>query len=34
MDFQVREPLHPLFGAMKNTNVMMEVSAPIQYSGE
>ena len=27
MDFQIREPLHPLLGAMKKTNVMMAVQA-------
>ena len=24
MDFQIREPLHPLFGALNKTNVLME----------
>jgi len=33
MDFQIREPLHPLLGAMKNTNVMMEVQAAQEYTG-
>ena len=27
MDFQIREPLHPLLGAMPNTNVMMAAQA-------
>ena len=30
---QVREPLHPLLGAMNRTNVMMEVSANQGYTG-
>lgn len=32
-DFQVREPMHPLFGGMPRTNVLMEVSANQGYTG-
>ena len=33
MDFQVREPMHPLLGGLKNTNVMMEtqVTQEVQW---
>lgn len=34
MDFQVREPVSPLFGAMKNTNLMLEVQAAQEYTGQ
>ncbi len=34
MDFQVREPVHPLFGAMKNTNLMLEVQIAQEYTGQ
>ena len=34
MDFQIREPLHPLLGAMKQTNVMMAVQAAQEYTGQ
>eukprot|EP00935_MAST-01C_sp_MAST-1C-sp1_P002178 g2178.t1 len=34
IDFQIREPLHPLLGAMKHTNVMMEVQATQEYTGQ
>ncbi|KAH8044423.1 alpha-glucuronidase [Aureococcus anophagefferens] len=34
MDFQIREPLHPLLGAMNRTNVMMEVQAAQEYTGQ
>ena len=33
MDFQVREPPHPLLGGMPKSNVMMEVSANQGYTG-
>ena len=33
MDFQVREPPHPLLGGMPKTNIMMEVSANQGYTG-
>ncbi|EGB04646.1 hypothetical protein AURANDRAFT_10378, partial [Aureococcus anophagefferens] len=33
MDFQVREPLHPLLGGMPESNVMMEVSSNQGYTG-
>lgn len=34
MDFQVREPVHPLFGGLKNTNQMLEVQAAQEYTGQ
>ena len=34
MDFQIREPLHPLLGALKRTNVMMAVQAAQEYTGQ
>ena len=34
MDFQVREPLHPLLGALQHTNVMMAVQAAQEYTGQ
>jgi hypothetical protein len=34
MDFQIREPLHPLLGALKKTNVMMAVQAAQEYTGQ
>lgn len=34
MDFQIREPVHPLFGAMKNTNLMLEVQIAQEYTGQ
>ena len=34
MDFQIREPLHPLLGALKHTNVMMAVQAAQEYTGQ
>ena len=34
MDFQVREPVHPLFGAMKHTNMMLEVQIAQEYTGQ
>lgn len=33
MDFQVREPLHPLLSGMPKSNVLMEVSANQGYTG-
>ena len=33
-DFQIREPLQPLIGALKNTNIMMEVQASQEYTGQ
>jgi alpha-glucuronidase len=33
MDFQVREPVSPLFGAMRNTNEMLEVQIAQEYTG-
>ena len=34
MDFQIREPLHPLLGSMLKTPVMMEVQAAQEYTGQ
>ncbi|MBQ8965692.1 alpha-glucuronidase [Ruminococcus sp.] len=34
MDFQVREPVHPLFGAMKNTKLMAEFQLAQEYTGQ
>ncbi|ESU73075.1 alpha-glucuronidase [Geobacillus thermopakistaniensis] len=34
MDFQVREPVSPLFGAMPKTNQMMEVQITQEYTGQ
>lgn len=34
MDFQVREPVHPLFGGMKQTNQMLEVQIAQEYTGQ
>ena len=34
MDFQVREPLHPLLGGLKRTNVMMETQVTQEYTGQ
>ncbi len=34
MDFQVREPVHPLFGAMYKTNQMLEVQIAQEYTGQ
>lgn len=34
MDFQVREPVHPLFGAMPKTNQMLEVQIAQEYTGQ
>lgn len=34
MDFQVREPVSPLFGGLKNTNMMMEVQIAQEYTGQ
>ena len=31
MDFQIREPLHPLLGGLRHTNVMMETQAAQEY---
>jgi len=33
IDFQPREPFHPLFGAMPHTNVMMELQITKEYLG-
>lgn len=33
MDFQVREPVSPLFGGLKNTNQMLEVQIAQEYTG-
>eukprot|EP00927_Polykrikos_kofoidii_P054465 TRINITY_DN48879_c0_g1_i1.p1 TRINITY_DN48879_c0_g1~~TRINITY_DN48879_c0_g1_i1.p1 ORF type:complete len:910 (+),score=68.65 TRINITY_DN48879_c0_g1_i1:61-2790(+) len=34
MDFQVREPVTPLFGGLEHTNVVMEVQATQEYTGQ
>jgi alpha-glucuronidase len=34
MDFQIREPLSPLFGAMERTNEMMEFQIAQEYTGQ
>lgn len=34
MDFQVREPASPLFGALKATNQMLEVQITQEYTGQ
>lgn len=34
MDFQVREPVHPLFGGLERTNQMLEVQIAQEYTGQ
>lgn len=34
MDFQVREPVSPLFGAMEKTNQMLELQVTQEYTGQ
>lgn len=34
MDFQVREPVSPLFGGMEHTNQMLEVQITQEYTGQ
>lgn len=34
MDFQVREPIHPLFGGLTKTNQMLEVQIAQEYTGQ
>jgi len=34
LDFQPREPFHPLFGGMPNTNMMMEFQVTMEYLGQ
>ena len=34
MDFQVREPVSPLFGGMEHTNQMLEVQIAQEYTGQ
>ncbi|MBP3951006.1 alpha-glucuronidase family glycosyl hydrolase [Bacillus suaedae] len=34
MDFQVREPVSPLFGAMRDTNQMIEFQVAQEYTGQ
>lgn len=34
MDFQVREPVHPLFGELDHTNTMLEVQLAQEYTGQ
>ncbi|MFD8091439.1 alpha-glucuronidase family glycosyl hydrolase [Streptomyces malaysiensis] len=33
IDFQIREPVHPLFGAMRHTNQMLELQLTQEYTG-
>lgn len=33
IDFQPREPFHPLFGAMEKTNTMLELQVTLEYFG-
>ncbi len=33
IDFQPREPFHPLFGAMEETNTMLELQVTLEYFG-
>lgn len=34
MDFQVREPVSPLFGGLKNSNIMLEFQITQEYTGQ
>lgn len=34
MDFQVREPIHPLFGGLQQTNQILEVQIAQEYTGQ
>lgn len=34
MDFQVREPVHPLFGTMDSTRLILEVQIAQEYTGQ
>lgn len=34
VDFQVREPVHPLFGGLKHTNIMLEFQIAQEYTGQ
>jgi alpha-glucuronidase len=34
MDFQIREAVHPLFGALEKTNVILEFQAAQEYTGQ
>jgi alpha-glucuronidase len=34
MDFQVREPVSPLFGALRSTNIAMELQITQEYTGQ
>ena len=34
MDFQVREPISPLFGGLEKTNMMLEVQIAQEYTGQ
>jgi alpha-glucuronidase len=34
IDFQPREPFHPLFGALKQTSVIAEIQATQEYTGQ
>lgn len=34
MDFQIREPISPLFGALKETNIILEMQLAQEYTGQ
>ena len=34
LDFQAREPIHPMFGRMENTNQAMELQITQEYTGQ
>ena len=34
VDFQIREPVHPLFGAMNDTNLIIEFQLAQEYTGQ
>jgi alpha-glucuronidase len=34
LDFQVREPVHPLFGGLSKTNLMIELQITQEYTGQ
>ena len=34
LDFQAREPVHPMFGRMENTNQAMELQITQEYTGQ
>ncbi len=34
LDFQAREPIHPMFGRMENTNQALELQITQEYTGQ